>query len=65
MWDYGTQKPMPIERMKQQCELGLKWLKEGRIEGMVFLASNICDLNLETVEWTREWIKKVGNEPIK
>ena len=65
MWDFGGgKKPMPIEKMQKQCELGLKWLKQGRIEDMIFLATNLCDLNLETVEWTRRWIDKVGNEPL-
>jgi len=56
MWDYGTKKPMPLELMQHQCRLGLEWLRAGRIEGMIFLASCICDLGLETVEWTRQWI---------
>lgn len=64
LWDYGAQKPIPLELMQYQCENGLRWLKEGRIDGMVFLASCICDLDLETVEWTREWIKKVGYSPL-
>jgi len=62
MWDFGTEKPMPLDLMKKQCELGLQWLKAGRIEGMIFLATNICDLQLETVEWTRQWIGQVGDE---
>jgi len=47
---------MPLDAMARQCELGLRWLHEGRIEGMIFLASCICDLKLETVEWARNWI---------
>jgi hypothetical protein len=62
MWDFGMAKPMPLEVMKHQCDLGLKWLKAGRIEGMIFLATNICDLQLESVEWTREWIGRVGDQ---
>ena len=31
----------------------------GAIEGMVFLGSPICDLDLEAVEWTRRWINQV------
>ncbi len=64
MWDYGTGKPMPTNLMQKQCELGLKWLRKGRIEGMIFLASCICDLNLEAVEWTRNWIQEVGGETL-
>ncbi len=62
LWDFGTGKPMPLDLMKKQCELGRKWLEQGRIEGMIFLASNVCDLELETVEWTRKWIAEVGQQ---
>lgn len=62
MWDYGTHKPMPIEAMRRQAEQGLKWLQDGSIQGIIFLASCICDLNLEAVEWTRNWIHKVGGQ---
>jgi hypothetical protein len=64
MWDYGQDKPLPLPVMQQQCEIGLRWLREGRIEGVVFLASCICDLGLETVEWTRQWIAEVGEQKL-
>lgn len=62
LYDFGNNRPMPLDRMKAQCAAGLRWLKEGRIEGMIFLGTNVCDLNLETVEWTRAWIAGVGGE---
>ena len=61
MWDYGSRRPMPVALMKGQCETGLQWLCEGRVEGMVFLASCISDLHLESVEWSRQWIAAVGS----
>jgi hypothetical protein len=61
MWDYGKKRPMPLDLMQRQCELGLEWLKATRLDGMIFLASCICDLELETVEWTRRWITEVGD----
>jgi hypothetical protein len=64
MWDYGTHHPMPLALMQKQCQMGLDWLKKGRIEGMIFLASCICDLNLEAVEWARNWIRQVGGEKL-
>ena len=64
MWDYGQRRPMEARDMEHQCELGLKWLREGDIEGMILLASCICDLDLEAVEWTREWVAKVGGEEL-
>jgi hypothetical protein len=61
MWDYGSHRPMPVNLMEQQCTRALRWLREGRIDGMIFLASCICDLGLETVEWTRNWIREFGS----
>jgi hypothetical protein len=64
LWNYGEKRPMSVDLMRHQCELGLTWLQEGKIEGMIFLASCICDLELEAVEWTRSWIARVGAEPL-
>lgn len=61
LWDYGAKQPMPLSAMARQCSLGLRWLREGRIEGMIFLASCICDLGMEAVEWTRRWIAENGS----
>jgi hypothetical protein len=62
MWDYGNKMPMPLDLMRHQCEVGLDWLQKGRIEGMIFLASCLCDLELKAVEWTRNWIAEVGDQ---
>jgi hypothetical protein len=64
MWDYGRKRPMPLDILKEQCASGLSWLRQGKIEGIIFLASCICDLELEAVEWTRRWIGKIGDEPM-
>ena len=64
LWDYGDKRPLPVESMERQCRAGLRWLQEGRIEGMIFLASCICDLGLESVEWTRRWIAEVGHREL-
>lgn len=64
MYDYGTQSPMPVDLMQLQCEAALRWLKEGRIRGMIFLATCICDLELDAVEWSRRWIAEVGDTPL-
>lgn len=59
--DYGEKKTMPVELMKHQCETGLKWLQQGRIEGIIFLGNTTMDFGFESVEWTRDWIRKVGD----
>ena len=65
LWDFSNGQLMPLELMQKQSDLGLAWLKSGEIEGMIFLGSNIMDKNLKAVEWTREWIAKVGKEVLK
>jgi len=60
MWDYGDSKPLTVDAMKFQCEKYLKWMRAGDIEGVIFCSNCIADLGLDTVEWTRKWIKEVG-----
>ena len=64
MWDFGASAPMPMDAMEHQCRLGLEWLKSGRVEGLIFLASCIADLELEAVEYARRLIDRVGEEPL-
>jgi hypothetical protein len=64
LWDYGRKQPMPLDLIRHQCESGLHWLQQGRIDGMIFLASCLCDLELEAVEWTRNWIAQVGEKHV-
>jgi hypothetical protein len=52
--------PLPVSAMQRQCELGLRWLREGRIEGII-IYGNFMDLNWEAQDWTREWIQKIGD----
>lgn len=59
--DYGKKRGTPVPSMKLQCETGLRWLREGRIEGIIFLGNTTMDLGFESVEWTRQWIEKVGD----
>ena len=65
MYDFDQRKPLPVERMQMQVELGYRWLREGRIAGMIFLATPNVDVSLEAVEWTREWIVQAGDEKLK
>lgn len=64
MWDFGAGAPMPLAAMEYQCRLGLEWLRKGRAEGLIFLASCIADLELDAVEYARRLIAQVGDEPL-
>ena len=63
IWDFHNRKPVPVELMQLQCELGRKWLKEKRIHEMIFLANTVLDVGLPSAEFSRQWIAKVGQEP--
>jgi len=64
MVDFKKKASLPIPAMRQQCEFGLQALKDKRIEGMMFLSNGVMDVGFEAVEWTREWIQKVGDMQI-
>lgn len=64
MWNYGECKPLTIEEMKFQCERYYDWIKKGWIEGIIFCSNCICDIGLESVEWTKKWIAEVRKRDI-
>ena len=63
--DYPKKQGIPVDLMKHQCEVGLRWLQQGRIEGIVFMGNTVMDMGFESVEWTRRWIQQVGNTKLK
>ena len=64
MYDFDLRKSVAIPAMEQQCETGLRLLKQKRIEGIIFLSNTVADLGFESVEWTRNWIQKVGGTKV-
>ena len=64
-FDYNQRSPLTVANMKLQCETGLRWLQQGRIEGIVFLGNTTEDMGFECVEWAREWIQKVGGTSLR
>jgi len=64
MYDFDACRPLPVDLMQQQAQTGLRWLHEGRTRGMIFLATPNVDVGLEAVEWTRQWIATIGDEPV-
>lgn len=62
LWNYGERCPLSLEAMQRQCETYREWIHKGWIEGIIFCSNCICDVGLETAEWTRRWIAEVGDE---
>jgi hypothetical protein len=58
--DYGRKEGMPVALMERQCELGLRWLKERRIEGIIFLGNTT--MTWGSLPWTGlgSGFKKLG-----
>jgi len=54
---------LPVAKMQNQCETGLRWLRAGRIDGII-IYGNFLDLDWEPMEWVRNWIQKVGDSKI-
>ena len=50
--------------MQHQCEQALKWAKERRIVGMTFLSTSLLGMDLDAVNWAKDWIAEVADEEI-
>lgn len=64
MWNFGKKEPLSLSVVEEQYELGLKWLRSGKIESLIFGASWLCDRKIEAVGFTRDWIRKVGSQKL-
>jgi hypothetical protein len=58
--DYDEGASVPTPAMQQQCEQGLRWLRDGRIEGMVFIGNTVMDLGFEAVDWMDSGVDSKG-----
>ncbi|MGA2074092.1 MAG: twin-arginine translocation signal domain-containing protein [Terriglobia bacterium] len=54
---------LPVPAMQQQCEVGLRWLRQGRIDG-ICIYGNFLDFEWECMRWARDWIQKVRDTPL-
>jgi hypothetical protein len=62
MWDFDRGCDIPLELHRDACDRALELLHSERIDGIVFLAGNLCDLDIPAVEWTRRWIAEHGDD---
>ncbi len=61
LFDFKNGCPVPKEMMELQCALGLKLMKEGRLDGMIFEANSVMGVGFPNDEWTRQWIQRFGD----
>lgn len=62
MWDFGNEKPIPLEDMKVQLDFAYEKLKTGEVDGLIFHCTPLCDLDIEAVHYSRQWIADHGDE---
>lgn len=62
MWDFGNSKPITVDSMKMQLDFALEKFKKKQIYGMIFHCTPLCDLDLEAVHYSRQWISDHHNE---
>ncbi|MBE6691630.1 MAG: hypothetical protein E7590_10220 [Ruminococcaceae bacterium] len=59
IYDFPNHRPVPLDLMEHQCETSLRWLREGRIDGMVVEANSTMGVGFESEYWLRKWIERV------
>jgi hypothetical protein len=65
IWDYPNHRPVPLELMKHQCDLGLKWLHQKRVHELIFLGNTSLDVGAPSAEFARQWIANVGGQTLE
>ena len=56
MWDFGDSKPISIADMEYQCNRALEQYRNGLISDIVMLGSPLCGMDVEAVEWSKDWV---------
>lgn len=64
MYDFTEGIPVPLDLMEYQCELGLRLMKEGRLDGLIFEANSVMGVGLPSELWLREWVEKVKSTEV-
>ena len=64
MYYFPNAVPVPNDYMELQCELGLRLMREGRLDGMVFETNSVMGCGLASEKWLREWIDRVKDTEI-
>jgi hypothetical protein len=54
----------PIQNLQRECEVALRWLRAGRIAGLVFGTGRGIGPDSAAVRWVRQWIAAVGDQTL-
>ena len=59
MFDFPSGTALTDKQMEDQCEFGLRMLREGQLDGMIFEANSVMGIGLPSEKWLKNWIDKV------
>jgi hypothetical protein len=59
-YDFSKDRPLTNDRMAAQTETAANLVATGECQGICFLSSSVMDVGLESVEWTKRWIRRLG-----
>lgn len=62
MWDFPNKRPIPPEMMTYQLDTLYRYLKEGKLDGIIFCHNYVVDIGLDAVEQVKKWIALHGEE---
>lgn len=62
MWNFPKAKPISRELMELQLDTYYQWLKEGKIEGIIFCHNYLVDLDIDAIYQVKEWINRHSDE---
>ena len=65
IYDFPNHRSVPLDLMEHQCETALRWLQEGRIDGMVIEANSTMGVGFESELWLRGWLERVKHIELK
>lgn len=60
-YDYPSYRAVSQENMEFQCEYGLREIRDGRLDGMLFCDNCVMGAGLKSEYWLRNWIGRVKN----
>ena len=64
LYNYGDSRPLTRDEMAFQLDIYYRFLKEGRIPGVIACANTVADIELEAVDYFRNWLAEHGDETL-
>ena len=64
IWNYGEGKALTVEEINFELEVYREYLKNGKIDGIIFCSNCCADVGGAAVDHLRQWIKNHGDEDV-